>query len=164
MILLAACATLPGPAALDRADAAVGDRTYCNARFGYCITYPTRLLVAGREADNGDGRPLRGRDRRVTGAVFGANEADPFATITAGYRAAIAEIRAKRGRVTRRERARGRYVVSGLIDGGRTVVFTTGRRELVRRSPVIQTFTIRYPVARRGLWGPVVTRMAASFR
>jgi hypothetical protein len=139
------------------------ERTYCNARFAYCVQYPGGLLRPLPEADNGDGRAFRARDPRVRVLVFGAPEAPPR-TLRNGYRTAVAVIRAQRGRFLVRRLTRTRYVVSGTVDGGRTTLYETGRRERVRGRPVLQTLVVRYPSATRAVWRPVSLRMAASLR
>ncbi len=146
------------PAASTAADA-----VYCNARFAYCVAYPPALLRPAPEAADGDGRAFRARDPRVTVLVYGAQEAAPR-TLRRGYRTAVAFIRAQHGRFTARSLGRNRYVVGGVVDRGRTVVFEVGRRERVGGAPVVQTLALRYPAARRAVWGPVARRMAASLR
>ena len=50
--------------------------TYINARFGYSISYPESLLIAEREADNGDGRTFHAHNGTAKVSVWGANRDD----------------------------------------------------------------------------------------
>ncbi len=43
--------------------------TYCNARYNYCITYPSSLIPQ-KEADNGDGRKFLSKDKNVVLIVY----------------------------------------------------------------------------------------------
>ncbi|NII26467.1 hypothetical protein HB364_15365 [Pseudoflavitalea sp. X16] len=44
---------------------------YCNARFGYCINYPEKVLTPQEEAFNGDGRKFANKQGEVILTVFG---------------------------------------------------------------------------------------------
>jgi hypothetical protein len=49
---------------------------YCNARFGYCIKYPDKILKPQREAQNGDGRAFTDKRGDNVLLVFGSRNDD----------------------------------------------------------------------------------------
>lgn len=51
--------------------------TYCNARYGYCIDYPTGLIYPQPESYNGDGRVFKNKQGDEVLTVFGRMNASP---------------------------------------------------------------------------------------
>ncbi len=52
------------------AKATLSYKTYCNARFGYCIEYPSEILYPQGESGNGDGQIFKSKDAENALIVF----------------------------------------------------------------------------------------------
>jgi hypothetical protein len=127
-------------------------RTYDNARFGYSISYPSKLLAPQGEAENGDGQVFlgAGAEMRVYGSNLLLNE-----TLAAEYRAILKE---KGSSVTYKVLKRGFFVISGKQDGR---IFY--QKTLENSDGAFITFMIEYDESRRKTYDPAVTRMVRSF-
>lgn len=131
---------------------------YCNARFHYCVSYPS-TLQAEPEADNGDGRrfSLPGSEAEIL--VFGSHEegaAKPgrfIQSLKAQYRSHHPAYEKAEG---------GSYVVS-YREGG-TIVY---KRYLVltgKQKGSVAQLSFSYPAAEQAQMKAVIGQMSNSLR
>lgn len=152
--LFAACALIVTSVAVSvRADTY---RTYRNARFGYKVDFPSRL-VPEPEADNGDGRRFRSRDRKILLRVWGQYDSDNRGLRGQMQRATRAW-QADGARLTYRKSGATWYVLSGFIEGD---IFY---EKTVRRGDTFATLIWEYPRSMRAQLDAPVTRSVRSFR
>lgn len=131
--------------------------TYGNARFGYSIRYPENLLVAEREADNGDGRAFHARTGLAKVLVWGAYRAMDYEQTPSGI-AREYERHCSGGKVTYQV-VKSTLVAFSCITPTRHVIY---QKTLI--SPeVLRTVRFEYPYADRAIWDPVVQQVANSF-
>lgn len=140
------------------------EQTYCNQRFGFCITYDGRLLDAQPEADSRDGRIFLDKRGHEFLRVYGRANSD-----------------AGSGQVTMEEALEERYrdLITGDRDG-RTpiykksgkgfVVFSAAKHDTIYYTKVIQAgkdlafADFRYAAKDKERYDPVITRMAGTFK
>jgi hypothetical protein len=128
-----------------------GYRTYTNARFGYSISYPSRILVPQGESDNSDGQVFRSRDGRAEMRVFGRYNVQNE-TLRSAFNSA------QEGKSVTYKLLRGNfYVVSGHQDGK---IFY---EKTLLKGDTFKTFMIEYDEAEAATYDPVTARVARSF-
>lgn len=134
--------------------AAVGWPVYANARYGYRICYPAKLLKPRAEAPNGDGRQFTGAGGAVL-RVWGSYNVmgESVAASAADARARLSE----RGKVTYAVVKPGWFVLSGRQDGQ---IFYL---KSVLVGETFSTMELRYPAAQAAAWSPVTTRLSRCF-
>lgn len=139
------------------ASAATPWPTYVNARFGYQICFPAKVLKPQPEADNGDGR-------RFTGAggaellVFGQFNVNDSSL--ADWAADGAQTyTGKRGRITYRAARQNWMVLSG-DDGGRFVFYI----KTLQREDAFVTFQLKYPRTQARLFRPIAERLSRCLK
>lgn len=129
--------------------------TYRNARFGYVVDYPSPLLVAGNEADNGDGLtfvPERGdADIRVWGE-YNVNGGSPAAILKADLANDCVA-----GKATYQVSKPNLVAYSCQSPKGRVVY-----RKAVIRGDTLATVRFEYVPTEQQTWAPVVEQMADS--
>lgn len=138
--------------------AAAADRwaDYVNVRYAFRICYPTDLLAAQGEADNGDGQTFTARDGAQL-RVFGTgNTLDR--SLTAEAQGQARGYLGNNGRVTYRAATPEWAVISG--DDGRANLFYT---KTVARGDEFVMFHLRYPKAAAARYKPVVERLSRCF-
>lgn len=131
--------------------------SYGNARFEYTIDYPTPLLTAGNEADNGDGvifKPEQGdADIRVWGSYNVDDDApakilkDALADDCAGDKASYAV-------------ARSNLVAYSCLDAKGRIVY---RKTLIDGSHLVTVHFVYRP-QEQALWAPVIKQMGDAIR
>lgn len=127
-------------------------QVYSNTRFGYIVEYPSNLLIAQGEADNGDGQVFRSKDGRCEMLVYaGYNALNE--TLKEVYRKEIA----KHSKVTYRLLKPKFFVVSG-IDADRVFY-----HKIIYRSGIFYTLQITYPVSEKALYDRVTAKVSESF-
>lgn len=127
---------------------------YCNARFGYCVAYPTSLEPQG-EADNGDGQLFLSRDHQTELRVWGNWQLDRSDTLAARFRTT----RDQPARtVTYQRLGPGWFVVSGF-EGERVfyqrTLFDAGQGRFA-------TLLLSYPRTQARATEPIVGPLAKS--
>lgn len=112
----AICAVLTGPvvAAGESADAQASD-VYRNARFGYSICYPGKLLIAQRESENGDGRKFFAKDGAELAVWAGHNVLEN--TVAQQMQDTISGVQQDGGIVTYKVIKENWFVISGEVNG-----------------------------------------------
>ncbi|MBS0294834.1 MAG: hypothetical protein JSR45_00895 [Proteobacteria bacterium] len=139
------------------APAYAGDtQIYGNARFGYLVSYPDKLLAPEQEADNGDGRRFHARHGSASMSVWGGwlTEGETPSSIAREYMGACAG-----GTVTYKVVKRSLEAFSCITARGRVLYHKTTVRRGARA-----TLEFDYPRAERAIWDPVVKRVAASLK
>lgn len=134
-----------------------GTDTYQNSRFGYAVDYPSPLLVAGNEADNGDGLkfvPERGdADIRVWGE-YNVNDDSPAAILKIDLINDCAG-----GKATYQVSKPNLVAYSCRSPKGRVVY-----QKVVIEGDTLATLRFDYPSAEQQAWAPVIKQMADSLR
>lgn len=141
--------------ALGTAWAAPALNTYCNARYGYCVSYPASLRPQGEPAAS-DGQVFLSRDAQTELRVWGNWQLDGSDTLAARLRA---ETKAQPGRTVTYQRLRpGWFVVSGSL-GGRVFYQRTVFDPHQGR---FATLLLRYPRAQARVVEPLIGQIASS--
>jgi hypothetical protein len=142
------------PVATQAAAQAAKWPVYANARYGYRVCYPPRLLKAEAEAPNGDGRRFSGA-RGATLRVWGSNNAldQTVAASAADERARLSE----NGKVTYAVVRPTWFVLSGQQNGQ---VFYL-KSVLARNA--FSTMELRYPAGQTASWSPVAAQVSRCF-
>ncbi len=130
-------------------------RKYQNARFGFILTYP-KILVAGPEPTNGDGREFHTRDREFSLAAF-AHFFVPDTNDSFDKRWEE-ELETPDVTITYKKKTPNWYVVSGVTRDG-----TEYYHKLYRKGSSWAAFHITYPQARNKKYDAWVTRIEKSF-
>ena len=153
-LLIAALGLAPFGASASSAAVGVAQRavykTYTNARYGYSIAYPSNLLVAQGEADNGDGQAFRSKDGAAELRVYGSQN------LGGGLATAYTEAQAGKD-VTYKTMKGNWFVVSGR-DGGKIFYQKT-----MLKGDVLKSFIIEYDAAQKSVYDAVTMRVARSF-
>ena len=153
LLVAAAAVVLARPGAAQE----MGSRTYTNARFGYSLQYPSALLVAKPEADNGDGRRFESRDRKVLLRAFGSYNINNQ-SIGSKLQSVSADWKADGAQVTYQKSGEGWYAVSGFVGGD---IFY---EKALLRNGTFATIIWEYPKSYRERLDAAVTRSVRSFR
>ncbi len=93
---------------------------YCNARFGYCLDYPTVLMYRGEESANGDGLVFTNTSGAEVLRVFGRRNQDANGnkiTLNAQFRKDATGDPKKKRKVTYQKLGTDFYAVSGYENG-----------------------------------------------
>ena len=134
-------------------------QTYSNARFAYSISYPSNLLIPQGESDNGDGQKFQSKDGHAIMLVYGSNNVlgQTIKQLYAEASRGGASDHPKRS-ITYKILKGDWYVISGNENGR---VFY--QKTMLRRD-AIKTFSIEYGEAQKGIFNPVTTKIAMSFK
>jgi hypothetical protein len=127
---------------------------YCNARFGFCISYPASLLM-DKAPENDDGRKFdNGNGLEMTAS--GINNAT-HDTLASERRSARDDFE----RVTYQAKGTNWFVLSGLKKGATdTIIYL---KTYIGRGSV-NHLEITYPVAQEKVYRTVVGNIARSFK
>ncbi|MGO4523206.1 hypothetical protein AB4076_21525 [Dyella sp. 2RAF44] len=134
-----------------------GTGRYQNVRFGYVVEYPSPLLLAGNEADNGDGlkfAPEMGdADIRVWGE-YNVNSDSPAAILKADLTNDCAS-----GKATYQVSKPNLVAYSCLTPQGRVVY-----AKAIIRGDTLATVRFDYAPSEQQTWAPVIKQMADTLR
>lgn len=130
-------------------------KTYCNARFGFCVGYPTSLLKDSSSPENNDGQRFdNGNGLEMTASGINNATHDTLAS----------EMRSARGdfdRVTYQAQGKNWFVLSGLKKGATdTIIYL---KTFIGRGSV-NHLEITYPVPLKENYRTVVGNIARSFK
>ena len=130
-------------------------KTYRNARFGYSISYPSRLLIPQGESTNGDGQKFASKDGRAELIVYGSNNA-----LDQTLEQVFDETKGPSSDrvVTYQTIKQDWFVVSGT-EGGKIFYQKT-----FLRAGVFKTMRIEYDEQLKGTYDSVTTRLSISFK
>jgi hypothetical protein len=132
-------------------------RTYRNERFGTTIDYPSDRFNPGDPPANGDGLRFVAAD----GAAFTVSAINNVLhQRLPAIETAVVRNLANGERITRREHGPNWFAIAGTR--GNEIFYS--RHLLSHRREIINDFEIGYPARLRGLYDPIVVRMANAFR
>ena len=129
-------------------------KSYCNARFGFCVRYPASLLM-DKPPVNGDGRRFdNGNGLEMTASGIN-NVLDD--TLQSEMRSASDDF----GQITYEAKGKNWFVLSGLKKGATdTIIYL---KTFIGRGSV-NHLEITYPVAQKEVYRTVVGNIARSFK
>jgi hypothetical protein len=152
--LVGCLASLPAPRGASAADRWV---VYVNDRYGTTVSYPAPRFAMQPPPANDDGRTLIAADGAEI-LVFAAYNAldETLASRQASLNGP------DYARTTYRAKGANWFVVSGARDiGGVDSVFY--EKYIFSRGGVIHSLVVTYPSALKGVYDPIVARVAGSF-
>lgn len=133
--------------------------SYCNARFGFCIDYATDL-IAGGEADNGDGQVFETKEKPGTElTVYGTNNATET-TFEKLYKEKLKSFKQDGGDVTLKKQTKTEIVISGYKEKGTRIYYT----KILKGNDQFMIMAIEYPKSDKEKMDAVVTHIAKSFK
>lgn len=132
----------------------LGWQTYGNARFEYLIDFPTKLLLAQPEADNGDGR------------IFTSNDKNTKMTVFASYNALEEKLDTHANDAKKHCNNKQSYftlkpdmfAISCKIKGK---IFY---QKTYFKNDTFYNFYIEYPISQQKTWDKIVSKISASFK
>jgi hypothetical protein len=129
---------------------------YQNARFGYSICYPGKLLIPQRESENGDGRKFLAKDGAEL-AVWGAyNVLDN--TVAQQMQDSISGVQQDGGTVTYKTVKEDWFVISGELSG--KIYY----QKTVRHEDRFTTFRLTYSRDASARYDPIVRQLNNCLR
>ena len=134
--------------------ALVTDAMYGNPRYGFSIHYPSELLAAEPESDNGDGRKFHARHGSARIAVWAGDNA--LNQTPAAIARDAEEDCGRRPAVYRL--VKPTVVAVSCITSTGGVVY----RKTLIRGDILTSLLATYSASERSVWDPVVQRMAQS--
>lgn len=140
-----------------QASAQAGYRRYHNARFGYSISYPVKILIPQGEAANGDGQKFLSSDGRTEMLVYGSHNVFDQ-TLQQVYQKELRRAEHPNRLVTYQVLRADWFVVSGIEDGR---VFY---QKTLLRGGVLKTFRIEYDERQKGTFDSITATISRSFR
>jgi hypothetical protein len=133
---------------------------YCNARYDYCIGYPT-FLIPQPEAYNGDGRIFTDKQGRKILVVFGYFNQDlngrPM-TLQQQYSKDIKQLLLSKASISYRKLGNNFYVLSGTQ---KDKIFY--QKTIIKKDAFCSAI-LEYKAAGKAVYDSVATRIAASFK
>jgi hypothetical protein len=134
-------------------------KDYCNARFGFCVSYPNSFKAQG-ESDNGDGQEFKSLDGKVSLIVFHDGRENFYESIseckTESYRADAASDESKR--VTYKKMGEDYFVISGYQ--GTNIFY----QKSIFTEVGMMTAILKYPVSQRTTYDPYCSKLFDSFK
>ncbi|RYZ49748.1 MAG: hypothetical protein EOP49_15540 [Sphingobacteriales bacterium] len=185
LCLLAACKSSPDQPALQsgakdtastvragitplaKADTGVTYETYCNARYGYCLSYPAALVVMQPEAESGDGRIFNNSAGEELGRVYRSMIADPDVPALSPKEAMKAALTAFKAGLA--EEGQGAAEIPYATSGKDFYVFSAkaGKwiyyRKAIFKADEYALLIFKYPEEQKAQYDVVVSRMSQSF-
>ena len=132
---------------------------YCNARYQFCIDYPTGLFEQRIEADNGDGITLVSTDDGAELRTYGVMNGDELPMET--LQQILAEERDDR-EVTYKAAKNNWFVLSGYQGSGETRAIFYQRFESNDAADRLSAMELVYPESARGTYDGLIERMSLS--
>jgi hypothetical protein len=143
-------------------------KDYCNARFGYCISYPSDLKGQG-EAQNGDGQTFVSKDGKATVYAFGRLQMDDMDDykddIKHEFKTSAAELK-----VAYQVLKDNWFILSGTDKDGNTVYEKTMLKKVAYMGDdkpstfVFWTLYIKYPPAQQDKYKDYCAEIAKAFK
>jgi hypothetical protein len=136
-------------------------KKYVNVRFGYEISYPETILLPQGEADNGDGQRFLSKEGDVEMLVWGSNNALDE-TLKSNFKKDTKEKTREHPdkRVTYKRLKGNSYAVSGYI--GEKIFYQ--KTIHIRDVDAFFTFYISYPITKKNIYDPAVSKISKSFQ
>jgi hypothetical protein len=127
---------------------------YCNARFAFCIDYPSNLIMQPAP-DNGDGRTFKSKDSLVKMLVYGSNNS-LLEKLETRFNAESTSSDTRK--VTYKLFKPDFFVISGIEN--KNVFY----QKVLFKNDEYKTFLITYPVTNQKIYNPITLKIAASFK
>lgn len=129
-------------------------QTYGNARFEYVIDFPTKLLIAQPEADNGDGRIFTSKDKATKMTVFAA------------YNAAEEKLekRAKDAKTHCNNKQSYFTLKPDMFAISCKIAGKIFYQKTYFKNDTFYNFYIEYPTSQQKTWDKIVSNISASFK
>ena len=127
---------------------------YCNARFAFCIDYPSILLLQP-PSDNGDGRTFKSKDGKVKMLAYGSNNSLMEKLET---RFLAESTSSDTRKVTYKFFKPNFFVISGIEN--KKAFF----EKVLFKNDEYKTFLISYPTALKKTYDPIAAKIALSFK
>ncbi len=136
--------------------------TYCNSKFGYCIDYPSDLLVPQGEAGNGDGQAFTSENGENTLLVYRdfRDNMDPEIKfmIEMAYKDDIESNSKKPKTISYKKSGKNFFVISGHTNGK---IFY--QKTIVSEEQLV-TSIIEYKATEKEVYDKVSERIFKSFK
>jgi hypothetical protein len=129
-------------------------RHYCNARFAFCINYPSNLIMQPAP-DNDDGRTFKSKDGMAKMLVYGSNNSLMEKLET---RFNAESISSDTRKVTHKRFNPNFFVISGIEN--KSVFY----QKVLFKNDEYKTFLISYPINQKKTYDPITVKIAASFK
>jgi hypothetical protein len=131
-------------------------RTYRNSRFGTVAQIPAFAFEPAIAINGGDGQTFTARDRQSEIAVYGTLlDSQPFGEYRDWYRSELSGISYEAG-------GRNWFVLSGIAEG--RIYYVKVLRSQGCGVDIAHHVVLRYPVASKREFDPLVERLAGSLR
>jgi hypothetical protein len=127
---------------------------YCNARFGFCIDYPSHFVVQPAP-ENGDGRTFKSKDGLVKMLVYGSNNS-LMEKLETRFNAESTSSDTRK--VTYKLFKPDFFVISGIEN--KNVFY----QKVLFKNDEYTTFLITYPVTQKKTYDAITVKIAASFK
>lgn len=135
--------------------------TYCNARFGFCIDYPSNILIGEGESENGDGQVFKSKNGNVTLSVYRDYRDNPnseASSVKDAFAEDIDNSYNPKRTVTYKHLGKNYYIVSGYNNG---VIFY---QKTISTKDGLASALIEYPENDKELYDQVVEEIFKSFK
>jgi hypothetical protein len=127
---------------------------YCNARFKFCIEYPSHLIMQ-TAPDNDDGRTFKSRDGLVKMLVYGSNNS-LMEKLETRFNAESTSSETRK--VTYKLFKPDFFVISGIEN--KSVFY----QKVLFKNDEYKTFLITYPITQKKIYDSITVKIAASFK
>ena len=129
-------------------------RQYCNARFKFCIDYPSNFVIQSAP-DNDDGRTFKSKDGLVKMLVYGSNNS-LMEKLETRFNAESTSSDTRK--VTYKLFKPDFFVISGIENNK---VFY---QKVLFKNDEYKTFLISYPTTIKKIYDPITAKIALSFK
>jgi hypothetical protein len=120
-----------------------GYKKYCNARFNFCISYPSDFTKLP-ESENGDGRIFISKDKKAEIRMYGSLAVEEYETLIQHF-----AIQSSGLRLSFKSIKVSSYIFSGTGEDGKIIYQKTVKRGIEymgsKNTDVFQTLRISYP-------------------
>jgi hypothetical protein len=127
---------------------------YCNARFQFCIDYPSNFVMQS-PPDNDDGRTLKSKDGLVKMLVYGSNNS-LMEKLETRFNAESTSSDSRK--VSYKLFKPDFFVISG-IENNRVFY-----QKVLFKNDEYKTFLISYPTTLKKTYDPITAKIALSFK
>ena len=117
------------------------DQNYCNARFDFCLQYPTTVFTRRVSSDNDDGVSLFSEDGLIKAQVYGAYNIEG-STMENYYQEMVTELSTKNKKVVVLSNDVNKTDYEATVQGDKTIVYY---HTMQRANNVIVTLVISVP-------------------
>ncbi len=127
---------------------------YCNARFAFCIDYPSNFRMQPAP-DNDDGRTFKSKDGLVKMLVYGSNNS-LMEKLETRFNAESSSSETRN--VSYKLFKSDFFVISGIEN--KNIFY----QKVLFKNDEYKTFLITYPVTKKKIYDPITVKIAATFK